>query len=157
MSVKIEHRIGVQAPADTIWAVIADIPAWERWNPLYPKAAGQMRMGEALTLTLALPGHAARTIQPRVLDWTPNELLHLRLSALGGLVNSVRYIEIESLGPANCILANGELFRGPAASFAVRRLGRSMRQGFAQMGEALAARAEAAWRSEAGAPTSDAP
>jgi hypothetical protein len=36
MRVKIEHRIGVQAPAEAIWAVIAEIERWGDWNPLYP-------------------------------------------------------------------------------------------------------------------------
>ena len=31
---KIEHRIGIQAPADVIWEILADIPGWEAWNPL---------------------------------------------------------------------------------------------------------------------------
>lgn len=154
MGVKIEHRIGVQAPAEAIWAVIADIPGWAVWNPLYPQASGQVRIGETLTLTLALPGQETRTIQPRIVDWTPNELLHWRLSAMGGFVRSIRYIEIETLGPTSCILSNGEIFSGLLAPMAMRQLGRSIRQGFNAMGEALAARAEAAWRAEAGAPTS---
>lgn len=156
MGEKIEHRIGVQAPAETIWDVIADVPGWEVWNPLYPKASGQIRIGELLTLTLALPGQETRMIQPRIVDWTPNELVHWRLSAMGGFVRSIRYIEIEALGPASCILSNGEIFDGLLAPIALRQLGRSIHQGFRAMGEALAARAEAAWRAEAPEPTSSA-
>lgn len=156
MGVKIEHRVGVQASADAIWEVIADIEGWMAWNPLYPRAQGKVRIGDTLTLTLALPGQAERTIQPVIIDWTPRELLHWRLSMMGGLVRSVRYIEIEELGPANCILSNGEIFRGLMAGTVGKRFGGSIRRGFTQMGEALKSRAEAAWRAETGSPTSEA-
>jgi hypothetical protein len=154
MAVKIEHRVGVQTSADAIWEIIADIESWAGWNPLYPQARGKVRIGETLTLTLALPDQAQRTIQPVVVDWTPRELLHWRLSTMGGLVRSIRYIEIEELGPANCILSNGEIFRGPLSGAVGRRFGRSIRRGFTEMGEALKDRAEAAWQADAGSPTS---
>ena len=49
---KIEHRIGVQAPPDVIWESLADLSTWADWNPLYPNAAGQIRIGETLDLDL---------------------------------------------------------------------------------------------------------
>lgn len=151
---KIEHRIGVKAPAKVIWSIIADLPRWSEWNPIYPKAEGEIRIGSVLTLTLALPGEAHRTIQPVVQDWVPDEQLHWRLSMLGGLVRNVRFIEIEALSDENCILSNGEIFGGFMGPSVARRMRKSIRRGFTEMGEVLAARAEAAWRAEAGTPTS---
>ena len=29
--VRVEHRIGVAAPAEAIWQVIADLPRWSTW------------------------------------------------------------------------------------------------------------------------------
>ena len=56
MPVKLEHRLGIRAPAEAIWDVIADVERWAEWNPLYPKAAGVIRIGAPLELELALPG-----------------------------------------------------------------------------------------------------
>jgi hypothetical protein len=153
MKVKIEHRIGVQAPAEAIWAVISDIERWPDWNPLYPKAEGKLRIGAPLTLEAALPDRKPQTIRPVVVDWIPNEQIHWRLSALAGLVRSTRFLEIEKLTETGCIFANGELFDGPLADLVVRSLGRAARKGFAAMGEALKARAEATWRPGGGGPT----
>ena len=151
---KIEHRIGIQAPAEVIWAILADLPAWADWNPLYPEAAGGLRIGARLDLTLALPGEAPRHIRPTVLDWVPNDQIHWTHSMLGGLVHSVRYIEIEVLGDANCILSNGEIFQGLLGASVARRKRAAIRRGFKDMGEALAARAEAVWRAGGGQPIS---
>jgi hypothetical protein len=144
MPVKLEHRLGVRASAEVIWAVLVDIDGWKAWNPLYPQAAGVIRMGAALDLQLALAGQAPRQIRPVVVDWVPNEQLLWRLSMLGGLVKSTRYMEIEELASGSCIFSNGELFEGLLGPTVARRLRGPIRAGFTAMGEALKARAEAA-------------
>jgi hypothetical protein len=142
--VKLEHRIGVKASAETIWAVIADFERWPRWCTLYPRAVGAIRIGAQLDLDVAIAGQPTRAIKPVVLDWVPNEQLHWRLSMLGGLVRSTRYFEIEQLAPGSCIFSNGELFGGILGPTIARRLRGPVRDGFRAMGEALRDLAEAA-------------
>jgi hypothetical protein len=153
MSVKHEHRLGIQAPADVVWDILFDLTAWHEWNPLYPTAKGVVGFGERLTLTLALENSQPRTINPVVLDWAPDEAIHWRLSMVGGLVTSVRYLEIEKMHDAGCIFSNGELFDGLLGGVVAKRMKWPIRRGFAAMGEALRDRAEARWRASAGAPT----
>jgi hypothetical protein len=124
MKFKIEHRLGLQAPPDAIWAVIADINSWGEWNPLYTRAEGTLRIGAQLDLDLALKGQKVRAIRPTILDWVPNEQILWRLSMVGGLVKSIRYIEIEKLSETGCIFANGELFEGPLGPTVARRMHR---------------------------------
>ncbi len=143
--VKIEHRIGVRAPAEVIWSLVSDVPGWSAWNPLYPKAAGVVRIGAQLDLEVAIPGEAPRQIQPVILDWIPNEQIHWRLKMASGLVSTTRYIEIEALSETGCIFSNGELFGGFLGPGAARRMRKALRQGFRDMGEAVKARAEAAY------------
>lgn len=146
MPVKLEHRVGIQAPPEAIWAVIADIEGWSVWNPIYPKAQGALRIGSSLTLELALEGRKPEVIRPVILDWVPNEQIHWRLTIMGGLVRTTRYFEIEKLSDTACIFANGELFDGLLGPTAVRALRAPIRRGFAAMGEAVKARVEATWR-----------
>ncbi len=143
---RIEHRIGIQAPAEVIWEVIADLAAWEQWNPIYPKAAGEIRIGATLDVTLALPGEAQQQLKPVVLEWVPNEQLHWRLSLVGGLVKTIRFIEIEALGEENCIVSNGELLGGMLGPRIGKRMGGKISRGFREMDEALKARAELLWQ-----------
>jgi len=137
VSLKLEHRLGIQAPAEAIWDVIADISGWPRWNPLYPEADGVLRMGSRLTLKLALDGQAPRVINPTIIDWVPNEQILWRLTMAGGLVKSTRYMEIEKLGETACIFSNGELFEGVLGPTIARRMRPAIRAGFAAMGEAV--------------------
>lgn len=142
MRVKLEHRTGVRAPAEAIWRMIADVEAWPRWNPLYTKASGTVRIGAVLDLEVALPGQAPRAIRPVVLDWIPNEQLLWRLSMMGGLIRSTRYFEIEELAPGSCIFSNGEMFEGLVGPSVARRLREPIRAGFRAMGEAVKSLAE---------------
>jgi hypothetical protein len=144
--IRIEHRIGIQAPAEVIWEVISDLESWEQWNKLYPKASGQIRIGGTLDITLALPGQPPQQIKPTVLEWVPNEQLHWRLTMLGGFVKTTRFFEIESLAEASSIVSNGELFAGMMGPSVAKRMGRSIYRGFMEMNEALKARAEALWQ-----------
>jgi hypothetical protein len=139
---RIEHRIGIQAPAEVIWEVIRDLAAWSEWNPIYPRAAGEIRIGSTLDLVVALPGQPERSLQPVVLDWVPNEQLHWRLSMMGGFVRTIRYLEIEQLAEESCIVSNGEIFGGLMGPSVGRQVGRSVYRGFLAMNEALKDRAE---------------
>lgn len=150
MPIKFEHRVGIGAPAEVIWEILADIPGWAAWNPIHPKAAGEVRFGERLTLTLALPGQAHEIIEPAIVDWTPNEAIHWRHSTTGGLVRSIRYLEIETLTASGCFFSNGEIFEGLLGPMIARRRRSSLRRGFAALGEALKERAETLWRERAG-------
>ena len=153
MREKIEHRLGIRAPAQVIWDLVADIERWENWNPLYPKARGALRIGSQLELEVALPQSARRTIRPVIVDWVPREQMIWRQSVLAGLMKSRRYIEIEQLTETGCIFSNGEIFEGALGPMVARRRRREIRAGFAAMGEALKARVEAVWPpADAGAP-----
>jgi hypothetical protein len=144
--VRIEHRIGVRAPAEVIWEIVRDLALWSEWNPTYPKAAGDVRIGARLDITVALPGQPPMDVKPVVLDWVPNEQLHWKSSAMSGLVKTTRFIEIENLAEASCIIANGEYVGGLLGSSVTRRMGRSIYRGFVAMNEALKERAEAQYQ-----------
>ena len=143
--IRIEDRIGIQAPAELVWDILADLGRWHEWNPTYPQAAGQIRIGEVVTLTLALPGQPPQALTPRIMDWVPNEQLHWQLKMMGGLIKTLRYFEIEALGEASTVVDNGEIFGGLMGPSLGKRMGRSVRRGFQAMNAALKDRAEAQW------------
>jgi len=143
---KIESRIGIKAPAEVIWEIASDFKSWSFWNPTYTKGAGELRIGAPLEFTLELPGEAPQVINPVLIEWVPLEQIHWSLTLARGLVRTVRYIEIEALSEASCIVSNGEIFEGLLGPTAARSKRHAIRQGFAHGGEALAARAEAQWQ-----------
>ena len=144
--VRIEHRIGVQTPAEVIWDLVHDVAGWGRWNPLYPEAGGDLRIGGGLTMTLALPGMKPQAERAVVLDWVPNEQLHFRVTGLGGLLRETRYVEIEQLAPESCIVSTGVIVGGLLGTSVARQIGGRIHKGVRLMNEALKEQAEARWR-----------
>jgi hypothetical protein len=153
---KVEHRIGVQAPASVVWDIVYDLDRWPEWNPLYTRAAGAIRYGETIKLQLALPGQPERELVATVIDWSPNEAIHWKTSLLAGLVRTIRYLEIEAMSETGCIFSNGEIFRGLLGPRVAHQLRSSLRAGFEALGEAVRDRAEAHWRVQGGGATLDA-
>jgi hypothetical protein len=141
MALRIEHRIGVAASADTIWDILSDLEGWSRWNPLYPQATGRLSIGGTLTVTEAFPNRAQRTIQPVIVDWEPSSQILWRL-ADGLMSRSVRYLEIEALSETGCIFANGAFFHGLLGEQIAKSRRRDINAGFVGLGEALKAQAE---------------
>lgn len=146
MAVKLEHRIGIQAPAEVIWESLIDVEGWPAWSQLYPRAAGKVRIGATLSLDLALPGQPVQAISPTILDWAPEDHIHWTTRSQFGLMKTTRYLEIEVLTETGCIFSNGEIFDGYLGPGYAGRNRRALRAGFAALGEALQQRAEAAWR-----------
>ena len=151
---RIEHRLGIPAPAHVIWQVLYDLEGWGAWNPLYPKVEGKLRIGEQLSVTEQLPGFEPEIITPTVVDWVPDAQIIWRMSQSFGFLKRLRYFEIDKLSEEGCIFANGEDWYGRPARYVTPAKRRAMREAFEAMGEALSVRALAVWRAEGGAPTS---
>lgn len=153
--IRIEHRLGVSAPAYAVWEAVNDLSQWAEWNPVYASASGRLSIGAPITVETRFPDMPPQTIAGTLVDWVPDAQLVWR-AKLGRFTNSLRYIEIEKLSDHGCILANGEIIDGFGARYISPRRRRSAYQAYEQMNEALKARAEARWRETLRAPTSQA-
>jgi hypothetical protein len=152
---RIEHRIGAQVPPEILWEVLVGVDGWGAWNPLYPQAQGQVRIGAQLELTEVLPGRTPRQARPVVLEWVPLEQIHWRDSRSEGWVKSVRFIEIDIVSPTGCIISNGELFTGFLAKRHLKLHGPAHREGFRAMNEALVDKAVRLLADRGGSPAEE--
>ena len=142
MNFKIEKRIGVRAPSDKIWEVIADLPGWDRWNPVETEVSGAIAFGGQINLTERIEGLPDREVVGRIADWQPNAQL-VWTEKRGWLFNVVRYYEIEQLEPGSCIVANGFIFSGFRGEGFHDKHKRSIRTACEAIAEALKVSSEA--------------
>ncbi len=145
MSVRIEHRIGVAAPASAVWAVVSDLDRWSEWTGLYTQASGRLGIGEPVRLRVEVEGEPPRDLTGVVVEWVPEAQLILQFKLLRGLLTLTRYIEVEALTERGCILANGEIQDGPALRLVPRRLQGAVRRAFERMNTQAKVRVEAGW------------
>lgn len=108
---RIEKRIGVRASTDRLWECIADLPGWDRWNPIEKSLEGAIAYGGQISLTETLEGLPERRATVRVGEWQPYAQL-VWMEKRGLWFRTMRYFEIEELEPGSCIAANGVIFSG---------------------------------------------
>lgn len=108
---RIEKRAGVQATSDRIWDLVADLPGWSAWNPADAGVEGAIAYGGRLSMTEVWPDMPERQALAQVVEWQPRVRL-VWAERRGFLFQSLRYIQIEELGPSNCIVAAGIRFSG---------------------------------------------
>ena len=144
MSIRVEYRVGINATPERLWEVLSDLDHWDAWNPMYPQASGKIAMGGTLHLTEHIAGQPDRRLEARVLDWTPEAQLVLRIPE-GAFARRMQYFEIEALAGKDergCIFAAGVYFQGWHEKAAAKRLGRGLKIGFGLLAEALKAKVE---------------
>lgn len=109
---RIETTIDIAAPAEAIWRVLADFPAYPAWNPFIRRIEGEIRVGAQLRVTVQPPGRRPMTFQPVVRAATPaRELRWLGRLLIPGLFDGEHAFVIESRG-ARCRLRHEERFAG---------------------------------------------
>jgi hypothetical protein len=141
--VRAEHRVEIQAPAETIWALVSDLEGWNRWNPIYRDASSALGLGETVTATVTIPGANPNTFTAEISAWEPNKKFGWYSSALDGQMQMTRYMEIEKVGDRRCVFVNGELFGGQLGPSIMGGMAAGIQDGFRLMNEALKAAAEA--------------
>lgn len=138
---RIERRIGVRAAPEQIWPLIADLPQWDRWNPIETGLEGTIAFGEQIALTETIEGLPERRVITRVGEWQPYS--QLVWSENRGLwFRSMRYFEIEQLEKESCIVANGFIFSGLRGEMYFDRSRRHLRHAVDAVADALKAAAE---------------
>ncbi|MEY4241810.1 MAG: SRPBCC family protein [Brevundimonas sp.] len=140
---RIERRIGVRATPDQIWDLIADLPGWDRWNPVEKRLEGAIAFGAEIALTERIGDLPERRAAMRVGEWQPYSQL-VWAENRGLWFRSMRYFEIEPLEqPGSCIVANGFIFSGLRGEMFFDRHRKHLRHAVDSVAEAWKAAAEA--------------
>jgi len=141
MTLRIESRIGVQAPTARIWSLIEDLPGWNQWNPVERDVSGTITFGGQLSLTERIEGLPERQFQARVAAWQPLAQLALT-EKRGWQFKCIRYYEIDELDRGSCIVANGLILSGLRGESFYDRHRRNLRAAFEQISGSIKQTAE---------------
>jgi hypothetical protein len=141
---RIETRVEVAAPPAAIWALLADVGGWSRWNPLYAEASGSLAIGEVLHLSVVLPGMKPQAADSTVKWIAPGVGVHFQSVSMGGMVLGNRYILVEPAGEGRSTVVNGEVMGGLGGRVIAALIGGKVRAALESMNAGLKAEAEKA-------------
>lgn len=135
--------IEIDAPPETVWAVLTDLASYPEWNPFVVSSQGIPAVGERLTNRLQPPGGRAMTFRPTVTAVETGQVFEW-LGSLGfpGVFDGRHRFEIEPT-PTGSRLTQSEAFSGVLVRFMRKSLDTQTLEGFRAMNSALKSRAEA--------------
>ncbi len=143
MAYKIEHRIGVAAPVDDVYDIIADIENWPSWSPIHKSATGRLSFGAPIAFEEYYGGLGTWEISGSLADWTPLSHIHVAVPKRFYEGQLIRFFEFEALSETGSAFSVGALFNGFLSEREGRRYAKFLRIGFAAFCEALKTKAEA--------------
>lgn len=126
---RVGHRVEIGAPADLVWDFVADFEGWGTWNPLYTATRGRAELGRKVHFTVNLPGLKPLKGTAEVKAVRANELLEYAISSMGGLLRTLRFVEVEAISSTRCAVTNGEIMGGPLGPLVSRALGDKVGKG----------------------------
>jgi hypothetical protein len=139
---KLSTEIGITASPEQVWAVLADLHDYPRWNPFITRIEGELQEGSTLEVTLRPPGRKGMVFRPRLLTVIEGrELKWLGRLFVGGIFDGEHHFWIERMD-GGVIFHQDEIFRGVLVPLTGSVLKRTS-QGFDLMNHALKAEVEA--------------
>jgi hypothetical protein len=135
--------IDIDAPAERVWRVLTDFPAYPQWNPFMVAVSGKLKKRAALMVRVMPEGYPPVTFRPRVLHVAPNEELVWKGHAIvPGFFDGEHRFAIERLASGKSRLTHAEVFSGVLVPFFAPILLETTQRGFEAMNAALKRRAE---------------
>ena len=133
-------EVTINAPAERVWAVLADMKAYSEWNPFFVKANGNLVVGEDLDLTMLPVGKSAQDFSPTVVEVSrPTKLVWRGRLGVRGLFDGTHSFVIEPVNERSVKFSQHEDFSGIFVPFVGFE---PYHQGWEKMNAALKQRAE---------------
>jgi hypothetical protein len=138
---EITTTVDIDAPAETVWDVLADFGRYPEWNPR-TRIEGVAESGARLRVSPAPDAPRMPTFRPAVRRADGRELRWLGHLYVRGLFDGDHRFRIEAVDDDRSRLVQSERFAGLLAGPILRRYGRDTEEGFAAVNAALKERAE---------------
>lgn len=145
MSYKVEYRIGIAAPVDDVYDILAEIEQWPEWSPIHKKATGKLSFGAPVALEEYYEGLGTWELTGFVADWTPLSHIHVTVPKKFYEGRLIRYFEMDALSESGSSFSVGALFGGFLSEREGRRFSKFLKAGFEQFATALKEKSEAAY------------
>lgn len=142
---QINDEITIEASAERVWEIIADLASYPQWNPVLREARGEIARGSRLHLLVNSTGEGVLLASPRItqVDWG-HTLVWLDRIGVPGLLDSRYRMSLEPLGEGRVRLLQESSYRGALVPFVRRRLQASSGGSHRKISRALKRRAEEA-------------
>lgn len=138
----IDSTVEINAPAETVWQVITDLPRYGEWNPFCLAASSSLQPGDTIEMTVQLTARPQQVIEV-MREFVPGRRFAYSMKpAPMGALSSLRSHDVEPLGPGRARYRSYFQLKGWLMPLVRALLGRKLEHGFGGMTTAVARRSE---------------
>ena len=139
----VRAEIEIDAPAERIFDILTDLPAYPEWNPFTPRVESTLRPGDPVHLYVRLRGERlSHRVEVVTRNERPSRLCWGTTIGAGFLLRAERCQTLTSLDERRTRFVNEDVFHGWLAPLVMGTFGRAMQRGFESVASALKKRAE---------------
>ena len=116
-NIAIRTAVEIEAPAQEVYATLADFDAYPQWNPYHRRVDGEFREGAALTIHVVRPDGKEVEVPPHMIRIEENREITWG-GGIRGIFYGVHRFLLEPVGARHTFLRHDEDFSGIAVGFA---------------------------------------
>ena len=138
----LETSVDIDAPAQTVWAVLDELARYPDWNPMLPDIAGRTTVGGSVTTTFVRPNTPQMKISPKITRVVAARELRWFTQAPDPSAFSAEHIFRIVPRQGGVIFHNDEIFRGSLVEERWPALNTNTRAAYEDVNARLKAQAE---------------
>lgn len=136
-------RIEIDAPAERVWSILADLDRYADWNPFTVRIETDFVVGHPIVLHVSFDGRKPRRQVEILRRWAPGEALCWGMTiGPAWFFRAERVQRVEPLGSDRCRYISEDAFAGLFSPVVELLFGGKVQRGFDALAAALRSRAE---------------
>ncbi len=113
LSVDIQARTAIAAPASAAWAVLTDTRSYPEWNPFVRRLEGELQRGSRLAVVLQLGDRKPQRLRPIIVTFDEGRGFEwLGRVGFPGVLDGRHRFEIRATDATHCELVHSERLSG---------------------------------------------
>ncbi|KAF5044261.1 hypothetical protein DSECCO2_493620 [anaerobic digester metagenome] len=131
----------INVPADKVWAVLSERALYQEWNPFITQLSGELKEGNLLDVTVALPNRPDTKFKSKVIRMESGKEFLTKGAIKKGLLTSEHSFLIETIEEKKCVFSQRVVFTGLVTLFSGKTI-KAAQINLNKMNEALKKRCE---------------
>lgn len=144
------ETVTIDAPAELVWQVLVDFPAYGEWNDFCPSIEAQLVIGSPVKMQVDLGSGLQEQVEYITCIEAPRKITWSMENKPGDPVHADRSQVVEPIDERRCTYVTYDEFSGPAVVPMVEALGKAVENGFNVCAQGVKARAERLYAARSG-------
>jgi hypothetical protein len=141
MAIIIDHELDIDATAETVWRVIADLPRYGDWNPFVVSCKSTLKLNTPIKMRVKVMPFFAQPQQETILEHLPGEALSYGIKMPLGMLSSHRRHRVSETEPGRARYVSTFKLEGWLSPVVKLFVGAQLQRGFNDMSAAIGRRA----------------